>query len=136
MKNRIEACLLAVFTASMLSGCFQSCYKSTDIVLSQVSIGDASAPEIAITKFPVVPTNRAAGCQSTSLVRVELYIDTNGYVRGMNFMDPWPNECANAYVRYMESARIVDVPLERPLEHFRVDIHNDVIQNKQCLRIQ
>lgn len=136
MKIRLAACISCIFIASALSGCVRSCYKSDDTVLTQVSVGDPSAPEAFITKFPVVPAYGSSECRVASPVRVELYIDVSGTVQGVTFLDPWPNVCANEYVRHMKFSKLVETPLFRPLEHFRVDIQTSQIRHRQCINLE
>lgn len=69
------------------------------------------------------------------LVRVDLLINPYGYVQDVTFLDPWPNECANQYVRRMKFAKLIETPLTGPLEHFRVEVHNNRITTSQCIRI-
>ena len=135
MKPRLVAHLLILSTAAILSGCTQSCFTSDDIRMSQESLGDPSAPEVTITKFPVIPTNKITGCETVSLVRVELSINPYGYVQNVQFIDPWPEACANEYVRRMKFSKLIDTPLAVPLEHFRVIIHNSRVVSRQCIRL-
>lgn len=74
-------------------------------------------------------------CQTASPLRLELYIDTNGYARGVTFLDPWPNDCANEYVRTIEGPKLVDAPLAVPLDHFRVDLQYSRVNTKQCIKL-
>jgi hypothetical protein len=136
MKIRLAAYLLGIFMASTLSGCVRSCYRSAETVLTQISIGDPSAPEVSIAKFPAVSQRDPSACLTPSPVRVELYIDMSGQVQGVTFLDSWPMDCANEYVRHMRFAKVVDTPLFHPLEHFRVDIHESLVSNRQCIRLE
>lgn len=103
--------------------------------MRQVSVGDESAPEVVIGKFPVMPVREGSICQTANPVRLELYIDTGGYARGVTFLDPWPNDCANEYVRNIESSRLVDAPLAAPLNHFRVDLQYSRVNHRQCIKM-
>lgn len=136
MKIRLAACLLGIFLACTLSGCVRSCYKSAETVLTQDSVGDPSMPEVSIAKFPAISQRDSSACQIANPVRVELYIDVFGQVQGVNFLDPWPMDCANEYVRHMRLAKVVDAPLFHPLEHFRVDIHESIVNNRQCIHLE
>jgi|GEM_PF-6744644 len=135
MNIRLGACLLLIGVAANLSGCVRSCFKSNELVLNQISIGDESAPEVKISKFPVMPVREGSICQTSAPLRLELYIDTNGYARGVTFLDPWPNDCANEYVRNIERSKLVDAPLAVPLNHFRVDLQYSRVATKQCIKL-
>lgn len=137
MRIRPEACLLLICLALALGlgGCTKSCFKSQELVLNQTSIGDESAPGVKIAKFPAMPVREGSICQTSAPLRLELYIDTNGYAKGVTFLDPWPNDCANEYVRNIESAKLVDTQLAVPLDHFRVDLQYNRVATKQCIKL-
>lgn len=135
MKLRLAASISGIFIASALGGCVQSCYQSEDTVVTQISIGDPSEPDISIPRFPAVPTYVSSGCQTPNPVRVELYINPYGYAQNVTLLDPWPNECVNKYLKHLQKIKLVEAPLTHPLEHFRVDIQASRVSTKQCMRI-
>lgn len=135
MRIRTGACLLLICVAAGLGACTKSCFKSQELVLNQKSIGDESAPGVMISKFPVIPVREGSMCNSPAPLHLELMIDTNGYARGVTFIDPWPNECANEYVRNIQRTKLVDVPMAVPLDHFKVELKYNRIATKQCLKL-
>lgn len=135
MRIRAGACLLLICMTAGLGACTKSCFKSQELVLNQKPIGDESAPGVTIAKFPAIPVREGSICQTATPLHLELYIDTNGYAKGVTFLDPWPNECANEYVRSVESAKLVDVPMAVPLDHFKVELQYNRVATKQCIRL-
>jgi hypothetical protein len=135
MKIRLATYLCGIGMILALGGCATSCYQSNDTVLTQISIGDPAEPAAAIPRFPAVPIYVTTVCQTSSPVRVELYIDRSGYAQGVSFLDPWPNECAKKYEQQIKQSRLIDTPLARPLEHFRVDLQTSQVSSRQCIRL-
>ena len=136
MKIRPQTYLLGIILLATLSACAKSCYTRDDTVLSQKIIGDAENPEGSGVKFPFESKLVSLACQTPTPVRVEMNINPYGYVQTVAFLDPWQNDCASEYVSAVKSSRLVDVPLSRSLEHFRVDINVSRVSSRQCINLQ